>query len=116
MLMQPLARPISPAPAPEVAAAPAAIAFDNISLAFGGEAGPMLALDGVSFTAPQGQITTVVGPSGCGKTTLLRLVAGWLKPSAGRTIYQDREVAGLNVGVGFVTQDSNLFPWATALA
>jgi len=116
MLMQPLVHPISPAPSPEVAKVPAAIEFDNVSLAFGGgEAGPMLALDGVSFAAPQGQITTVVGPSGCGKTTLLRLVAGWLKPSAGRTVYRGREVAGLNVGVGFVTQDSNLFPWATAL-
>ena len=73
MLMQPIVRavPAGAVPADAVPAAvplPAAIEFDNVSLAFGGEAGPMLALDGVSFTAPQGQITTVVGPSGCGKT------------------------------------------------
>ncbi len=121
MLMQPIVRPVPaellPAePAPVAASLPAPIEFDNVSLAFGGEVGPMRALDGVSFTVPQGQITTVVGPSGCGKTTLLRLVAGWLSPSSGRTLYRGREVRGLNVGVGFVTQDSNLFPWATALA
>ncbi len=76
----------------------------------------MMALEGVSLTAPRGQITTVVGPSGCGKTTLLRLVAGLLTASSGRTLCNGREVTGLNTGIGFVTQDSNLFPWATALS
>jgi ABC-type nitrate/sulfonate/bicarbonate transport system ATPase subunit len=117
MLMQPALRPVPADEASVREAAPAvAIEFDDVSLAFRGEAESMLALDRVSLTAPQGQITTVVGPSGCGKTTLLRLVAGLLAPSSGRTLYNGREVAGLNVGVGFVTQDSNLFPWATTLA
>jgi NitT/TauT family transport system ATP-binding protein len=117
MLMPPALRPVPAGNASVREAAPAAaIEFDDVSLAFGSEAGSMLALDRVSLTAPRGQITTVVGPSGCGKTTLLRLVAGLLAPSSGRTLYNGREVAGLNVGVGFVTQDSNLFPWATTLA
>ncbi len=94
----------------------AAIEFDDVSLAFGGDGGAMMALDHVSLTVPRGQITTVVGPSGCGKTTLLRLVAGLLAPSSGRTLYNGSEVRGLNTGIGFVTQDSNLFPWATAVA
>ena len=102
------------APAP-MDAAPA-IEFDDVSLAFGSDAGNMMALDHVSLTVPRGQITTVVGPSGCGKTTLLRLVAGLLKPSSGRTLCNGSEVRGLNTGIGFVTQDSNLFPWATTLS
>jgi NitT/TauT family transport system ATP-binding protein len=117
MLMPPALRPVPAGNASVREAVPAAaIEFDDVSLAFGSEAGSMLALDRVNLTAPRGQITTVVGPSGCGKTTLLRLVAGLLAPSSGRTLYNGREVAGLNVGVGFVTQDSNLFPWATTLA
>ena len=94
---------------------PAAIEFADVSLAFPGDRETILALDRVSITAPKGQITTVVGPSGCGKTTLLRLVAGLLKPSAGRTLCNGREVRSLNAGIGFVTQESNLFPWATAI-
>ena len=74
----------------------------------------MLALDGVTFDVPVGQITTVVGPSGCGKTTLLRLVAGLTKPSSGQVLYKGKAVVGLNTEVGFITQDSNLFPWLTA--
>src|SRR3954466_12663256 len=92
------------APAP-VDDAPA-IEFDDVSLAFGSDAGSMMALDHVSLTVPRGQITTVVGPSGCGKTTLLRLVAGLLQPSSGRTLCNGSEVRGLNTGIGFVTQDS----------
>jgi NitT/TauT family transport system ATP-binding protein len=101
---------------PVPAAPAAAIELHDVSLAFAGESGALLALDRVSLTAPCGEITTVVGPSGCGKTTLLRLAAGLLKPSSGRLLYNGREVKRLNTGVGFVTQDSNLFPWATTLA
>jgi NitT/TauT family transport system ATP-binding protein len=93
-----------------------AIEFDDVNLAFGSQDGTLLALDHVSLSAPRGQITSVVGPSGCGKTTLLRLAAGLLKPSSGRVLCNGREIKGLNTGVGFVTQDSNLFPWATTLA
>ena len=88
--------------------------FDGIRLAFDAAAAQVLALDGVNFDVPAGRITTVVGPSGCGKTTLLRLVAGLTKPSSGAVIYRDKPIAGLNTEVGFITQDSNLFPWLTA--
>jgi len=64
---------------------------------------------------PPGEITTVVGPSGCGKTTLLRLASGLIKASSGDVICNGTPVTGLNTSVGYVTQDSNLFPWLTAL-
>jgi len=84
-------------------------------LAFAAEERDVLAIDNVSFDVLAQQITTVVGPSGCGKTTLLRLAAGLINPSHGNVFCQGRAVAGLNRDVGYVTQDSNLFPWLTAL-
>jgi ABC-type nitrate/sulfonate/bicarbonate transport system ATPase subunit len=92
-----------------------AIRFADVRLAFAGEEQDVLALDGVSFDVPPGKITTVVGPSGCGKTTLLRLASGLITASDGAVFYKGVSVAGLNTQVGYVTQDSNLFPWLTAL-
>jgi NitT/TauT family transport system ATP-binding protein len=92
-----------------------ALSFKDVRLMFGGTAVEVLALNGVKFEVPRGKITTVVGPSGCGKTTLLRLAAGLTAPSAGEVLHNGRAVDRLNTGVGYVTQDSNLFPWLTAL-
>jgi NitT/TauT family transport system ATP-binding protein len=92
-----------------------AICFADVKLAFANGDTELLALDGVSFDVPPGKITTVVGPSGCGKTTLLRLASGLVAASAGTVIYKGVAVAGLNTSVGYVTQDSNLFPWLTTL-
>ena len=94
---------------------PPAIQFADVRLAFAGEQQDVLALDGVSFDVPPGEITTVVGPSGCGKTTLLRLASGLMAASDGTVFYKGAPVLGLNTKVGYVTQDSNLFPWLTAL-
>lgn len=92
-----------------------AIRFADVKLAFANRDSELLVLDGTSFDVPPGKITTVVGPSGCGKTTLLRLASGLVAASAGTVIYKGAAVAGLNTNVGYVTQDSNLFPWLTTL-
>jgi NitT/TauT family transport system ATP-binding protein len=92
-----------------------AIRFGDVRLVFASEENEVAALDGVRFDVPPGKITTVVGPSGCGKTTLLRLAAGLVPPSDGTVFYNGTKVSGLNTNVGFVTQDSNLFPWLTTL-
>lgn len=92
-----------------------AIRFDDVRLAFAGDDRDVIALDHVSFDVAPGTVTTVVGPSGCGKTTLLRLASGLVPVSGGAVFCNGTEVNGLNTGVGFVTQDSNLFPWLTAL-
>ena len=92
-----------------------AICFADVKLAFANRDTDLLVLDGASFDVPPGKITTVVGPSGCGKTTLLRLASGLVAASAGTVIYKGVAVAGLNTSVGYVTQDSNLFPWLTTL-
>jgi NitT/TauT family transport system ATP-binding protein len=92
-----------------------AIKFENVRLAFAAGERDILALDKVNFDVAPGKITTVVGPSGCGKTTLLRLASGLIPVSGGRVIFNGSPVQGLNTAVGYVTQDSNLFPWLTAL-
>lgn len=92
-----------------------AIRFADVKLVFASKGTEFLALDGVTFEVPPGKITTVVGPSGCGKTTLLRLASGLMKVSAGAVTYKGVTISGLNTSVGYVTQDSNLFPWLTAL-
>jgi NitT/TauT family transport system ATP-binding protein len=103
----------------ENAAAAPALRFSDVQLAFAGQGQEqeheILALDRVSFDVAPGKITTVVGPSGCGKTTLLRLASGLVQASAGLVACNGTPVNGLNTAVGFVTQDSNLFPWLTAL-
>jgi len=92
-----------------------AIRFTDVRLAFVGQEHEVLALDRVSFDVPPGRVTSVVGPSGCGKTTLLRLAAGLIGVSSGTVLCNGASVDGLNTSVGYVTQDSNLFPWLTAL-
>ena len=91
-----------------------AIRFQDTRLIFGGSDRDIVALDRVSFDVPPGKVTTVVGPSGCGKTTLLRLASGLVAPSLGSVQCNGVPVNGLNTEVGYVTQDSNLFPWLTA--
>jgi ABC-type sugar transport system ATPase subunit len=51
--------------------------------------GPVMALDHVNLTIPDGQTFAVVGPSGCGKSTLLRVVAGLETDFTGRVFYDD---------------------------
>jgi len=80
------------------------------------------ALAGVSLDIAPGEVVCLLGPSGCGKTTLLRVASGIEKPSAGRVLINDYEVAGparfvppeaRNVGLMF--QDFALFPHLTII-
>src|ERR687891_1262056 len=75
--------------------------------------GTIGALHEIDLNIHSGEFVTVVGPSGCGKSTLLKLIAGFSGPSSGRIIYQGEEVRGLNSKVGYVPQESKLFPWLT---
>jgi branched-chain amino acid transport system ATP-binding protein len=54
--------------------------------------GPVKALDGVTFTAPRGQITAVLGANGAGKTTLLRTISGLVRPDRGSVRLADHDL------------------------
>ena len=55
--------------------------------------GPVTAVDRVSLRIPDGSYCCLLGPSGCGKTTTLRLIAGFVEPSAGEIAVGDRVVS-----------------------
>jgi ABC-type sugar transport system ATPase subunit len=57
--------------------------------------GPVVALDDVSFSFADSQVTCLLGPSGCGKTTLMRIVAGLERPTAGEVYFGERRVTHL---------------------
>jgi NitT/TauT family transport system ATP-binding protein len=75
--------------------------------------GAITALQEINLNVSYGEFVTVVGPSGCGKSTLLKLIAGFSFASSGRILYQGDEVRSLNTKVGYVPQESKLFPWLT---
>lgn len=52
--------------------------------------------DNLSMTIPKGAVTAIMGPSGTGKTTLLKLIAGQLKPETGRILMQGQDVNQLS--------------------
>ncbi len=63
--------------------------------------------------AVRGQAWAVIGASGCGKSTLLYLLAGLLKPTAGRVMVGGQPLAGPRPRTGLILQDYGLLPWAT---
>jgi NitT/TauT family transport system ATP-binding protein len=69
----------------------------------------------VSFEVTAGEIVSIVGPSGCGKTTLLKILAGLLKPTKGSVRFQSQPVQGVPAGLAMVFQEysRSLLPWAT---
>ena len=89
------------------------IEYDAVTKRFFSRGSLVTAIDHVSLAVGRHQFTSVVGPSGCGKTTLLRLAAGLEAPSQGETRYLGKPVRGINTAVGYVTQESNLYPWMT---
>lgn len=54
--------------------------------------GTVKAVDGVSFSVPNGQVTGLLGPNGAGKTTALRMIAGLIKPQAGSVVIDGQDV------------------------
>src|SRR5690348_9866096 len=57
--------------------------------------GETVAVDDVDLNVVAGELFFLLGPSGCGKSTLLRLIAGLHEPTAGRILFNDRDVTGL---------------------
>jgi len=88
------------------------LVIDRVSKSFG----KLQVLAGCSLGVPRGTVLTLLGPSGCGKTTLLRSIAGFVQPDAGRVLVDGQDISDLAPNqrqVGYVFQNYALFPHLT---
>jgi len=90
-----------------------ALELVGVSKAWGGGGGTSPGVRDIDLQVFEGSVVCVVGPSGCGKSTLLNLCAGFEQPTSGTVRCGGARVDGVNVGIGYITQDATLFPWMT---
>jgi branched-chain amino acid transport system ATP-binding protein len=90
---------------------------ENLAINFGG----IRAVDGVSFTVQKGEVFTIIGPNGAGKTTIFNLVSRIYEPSAGRLLFEGRDITATpphriaELGIARTFQNIELFEHATLL-
>ena len=81
--------------------------------------GPFVAVHDASFSIPQGQIVAFLGPNGAGKTTLMRMLTGFLAPSAGRAVIAGFDVRDDRIQasrrLGYLPESGPLYPDMTPL-
>src|ERR1700754_4044209 len=101
-----------------------AVACRRVVHIYRAEAGDVVALSGVDLSINPGEMLALVGPSGSGKSTLIALLAGLMRPSAGRVSVgtydlgklTDREMSrlrGTEIGVVLQGASRNLLPYAS---
>ena len=96
-----------------LAPGPAAIVFDDVSLAFDEQ----VVLDHLSFEVPRGSMRILLGSSGAGKSVVLKLILGLLRPDSGRIVVNgrridgldERELLGVRGDIGMLFQENALF-------
>ena len=88
----------------------------NLDKAYQRSDGRLPVLDRVSFQVQEREFLCLVGASGCGKTTLLKLIAGLERPTAGSIYLAGEEVDRPSRQVGFVFQEPTLMAWRTVRA
>ncbi|HEX6988668.1 MAG TPA: ABC transporter ATP-binding protein [Bacillota bacterium] len=90
---------------------PDKIRADGVTKVFRTRRGRIVALKDLSFTLAEGRFLAVVGPSGCGKTTLLRILAGLERSSAGRVHIRHDDPS--RPATAMVFQEQSILPWMT---
>jgi branched-chain amino acid transport system ATP-binding protein len=89
----------------------------DVAVRFGG----IVALDGISFELPEGQILGLIGPNGAGKTTLFNCLSRLYTPSSGDILFEGRSILGRSahriaeIGIGRTFQNVALFPHLSVL-
>src|SRR5215213_6214405 len=88
------------------------ISVENIDVFYG----DAQALDRVSLDVEEGAIVAIVGANGAGKTSLIRTIAGMLRPARGTIRYRGSDIAGwpsyrvCDLGIGQVAEGRQIFP------
>ncbi len=90
--------------------------IDEVMMEYPSSDGPVTALERVSLAMGEGDFLCLVGPSGCGKTTLLRIIAGFVHPTAGQVRLDGKPILGPDHQRGVVFQHPALYPWLTVQA
>jgi NitT/TauT family transport system ATP-binding protein len=83
----------------------------GISIAYG----DISVIAGLDLAVTDGEFVTLIGASGCGKTTLLSVIAGFLRPTAGQVTLSGRPITAPSADRAMVFQDDAVFPWSTVL-
>ena len=106
--------PVAVAPA-AAAAGPAMIEARGLSKYYG----PFVAVEDISFAIPQGQVVAFLGPNGAGKTTMMRMLTGYLAPSAGSAAIAGHDVPGDRIAasrrLGYLPENGPIYPDMTPL-
>lgn len=90
------------------------LVLDNVTA---GYVGDIDVLRSLSLTVEAGSITGLIGLNGAGKSTVMKAICGFLKPKAGRVVYQGNDITGLAPhhlsahGIWYIPQESSLFPY-----
>ena len=88
------------------------MSISGLSVAYG----PIKALDGVSLEVAKGEIVSIIGANGAGKSTMLRTVAGLLKPLKGTILFREKEITRqrpdriVRQGICMVPEGRRIFP------
>lgn len=95
-----------------------AVRLDAVRVEFPGADGGVVALRDLTLEVPAGSLTVVIGPNGCGKSTVLRVIAGLLRPADGHVRISQEAHAEPRAGdgrVGLAFQQPRLLPWLSTL-
>lgn len=94
----------------------AVIQIDHLTRGYGRRRG----IERVSLSVPEGSLFGFLGPNGAGKTTTIRVLLGFLRPTAGAARIFGRDCwsssAGIKANVGYLPGDLRLYPWMNGLS
>jgi NitT/TauT family transport system ATP-binding protein len=89
--------------------------IDTLSKSFWKGDSEVVAVEDLTFDVADGEFVSIVGASGCGKTTILRLIDGLIKPTAGMVSIDGKPVTKPGRDIAFVFQNDGLLPWRTVM-
>lgn len=91
--------------------------IEDLKVNYGG----INAVKGVSFEVPEGSVVSLIGANGAGKSTILRTIAGLVKPVSGKVSFNDEVITGIDTsdiiakGITLVPEGRRVFPDMTVL-